>query len=475
MLKDTLTTYWAIIEKIGFSGVQFIIGIILARLLSPSDYGVIALLLFFITIGQQFIDCGFGNALIRKDCCNSKEFNTAFYFNVIVGLVCYIVLYIVSPLISKFYDTPELCSILRVYGLSLIINSLSIVHVVILTRNLEFKEMATCRIISSIIAGCIAIVYAYLRPGPWALVLQTLSSAIIYVFFIQKSTKWYPKNEFDIVSLKYMWSFGSRLLISGLLSTLYSNIYTLIIGKVYTKEDLGNFNRGNSLAVFLPSVIESGFNKSSLPLLSQYQNDSDYLVYFYKKQVRLIAYLSFPVSLFMYSLSEPFVQFFLTEKWINAVFYIKLFSIASLVGPIGIININLLLAIGRSDEVLKADIIKKAIGIMAVALSINSGVKVLALVSVIVNIFIYFINLYFVKRNINIKITDQLNDIIPLLLVATISCIVCYVVFIIVKQPLIQLIVGAILGCITYVCLTKYVLRVNYYDSLITIIRSRLK
>lgn len=467
IVKQTAsTTLWATIEKVGLLGIQFLIGMVLARILSPSDYGVIALLFVFINIAQVFIDSGFGSALIRKLDCRETDYSTAFFFNIGVGITCYAILFISAPLISQFYNKEILTPVLRCYGLSLIFGSAIIVQNAILTQRLAFKAMAKCNIISTLTSGIVALYFAYIGLGVWSLVIQTIVNAIVNTILISLSTKWKPIWSFSKDSFKYLWSFGSKSLISSLISSLYGNIYALVIGKYYTDSDLGFFNRGHSTATLAPNIVQNVFNKSTLPLLSKVQNDREALVNLYRKFTQLLAFISFPLIFITMVLAKPFILFVLTEKWSEAIPYVQIFSISTLTGAVGMLNLNLLIALGRTDLTLKANIIKKSIGFVVVFCLLTTDPMILAIGSMAIDILCYLVNLYYAKKVISLNYLTQIKDMMPYLLVSILVAITTYPIILMIPSYLFQLIVGALIYIALYFLATRYCLKTSFYDNL---------
>lgn len=472
--KQTLsTTFWATIEKIGMLGIQFIIGMVLARLLSPSDYGIIALLMVFITIAQVFIDSGFGNALIRKQDCTNDDYSTAFYFNIVVGIVSYFVLFVTAPMIAEFYNMNLLTPVLRVYGLSLVFNSMTIVQNAILTQRLAFKLMTKCSLVSSLSSGIIALVMAYYGWGVWSLVFQTISSALLSFMLLSFATKWKPNICFSKGSFEYLWSFGSKALISSLISSLYGNIYSLVIGKFYTSADLGYFNRGQNTASLAPNIVSGVFSKSTLPLLSKAQNNRNDLILLYRKFTQLVAFVSFPLVFIIFALAKPFILYVLTEKWSEAVPYVQIFSISALTGAVGMINLNLLIALGRTDLTLKANVIKKTIGFMVVAALITASPIVLAIGCVLIDIMCYLVNLYYAKQVINLNYQTQLQDLLPYLLSSVVTCIITFITIYFIPSYLLQLVIGACISVIAYIFITNSCIKCPFYKEFYYTLKNR--
>lgn len=465
--KSFVTTVWAGIEKVGIMGVQFVITMILARLLDPSSYGIVAMLSVFLAFANLFIDCGFSNALIRKQVCTQEDYSTAFFFNFSVSFITYLTIYAISPIVGDFYEMPILCDVLRVSGLVLFLNSLILVQNAILTKNLAFKEMAKFNILTQTLSGLVAIFLAYWGAGVWALVVQSLLSPFLYFCFLPFVVKWKPKITFSISSFKYLWNFGYKMLLSGILSVAYNNIYSIIIGKCYDAKALGVFNRGQNIALLVPNIISTTFGKSTLPLLSQVQDDKDAFIHVYREFSKLVAFVSFPFIALLFVMAKPFVLFFLTEKWYDAIIYVQIFAVSAFTSAPGMINLNLLQAAGRSDYTLKAETIKKTFGFLVVAVLFSYSPLVLALGSMILNFFIFGVNLYYARKVLGLSYMCQIIDVLPFFIVSIIIGFVIWLATFSIESYLMQMVCGLIICIIIYYLITRYLLKVNYYNKVL--------
>lgn len=447
-------------------GVHFVVSLVLARLLSPSDYGIIAMLNVFIQIAGEFISCGFENALIRKQDCTLKDFNTAFLFNVAVGVLAYIILFILAPFVADFYDMEILCSVLRICSISLLLGAFTRVPYSILTKNLEAKKQAAITSCASFISAFVGIGAAYAGCGVWSLVYQQLVSSFVMLIMFYTKTKWIPKFEYSGDSMKYLWNFGSKMLLTGIISSIYRNIYSIVIGKHYDSASLGFFNRGQQTAVLFPNIIESVLLKSSLPILSQLQEDNDRLIKVYREMIKLTCFITFPLVCLIGVLAEPFVDFILTDKWNACVIYIQIFAITSLLSPANSVNLNLLQVYGRSDYTLKAEIIKKTIGLIAVFVMLPFGVFWLSVVSNIMGVFVYIVNLYYAKKLSGLKYWDQLKDMLPFAISSSIMYIIIYMLKDFISSSVLQLFMGGIFGLAIYIFFTKCVFCCDVYNKI---------
>ena len=471
--KTLSTSFWATIEKVGTMGIQFAISMLLARLLDPNAYGTVAMLSVFIALAGQIIECGFSNALIRKKDCTQADLSTAFFFNIIAGFAAYLLLFLTAPLVGKFYNMPALSPILRANGLIVLTNSCLIVPNAILTRQLAFRKMARYNILTSMLGGLRAVFLAFKGLGVWALVFQSLASSILVTIFLWGVTRWKPSFVFSMKSFKYLWGFGSRMLASGLISTLYGNIYSLVIGKFYTSADLGLFNRGQNIALMLPMILAGTFGKSTLPILSKIQDDKQRFTHVYRQYGILLSFISYPFVFMTLVLAKPFIILVLTAKWAGAVFYMQLFALTGLTIPMGAVSINLLQAAGRSDYTLKAEVIKKSVAFALVAMLCPISPVALAYGVLGIEVFIYSINLYYARKVLNLPFIIQLKDPLPFFFASGITGLCAWASIFFIGSYFLQIIVGSIVGILVYFLITKYVIKVPYYDYLIAMVKER--
>jgi len=472
--KTIRTSAWGAVQKFSTMGIKFVVTIFLTRLLTPKDYGTIALLSIFFAVANSIAECGFANALVRKKKCTQEDYSTAFFYNFGVSVLLYAVLFFCSPLIARFYDTPILTAVLRVSGLSLIIQSFNLTQSVQLTRKLEAKKFAIIASATSILSGFIGIFFAYQGFGVWALVIQslsqTLATTMLFIYFV----RWKPTWSFSESSFKYLWGFGSKMLVTGLISTLYANIYSLVIGKVYDTQDLGLFNRGQSTSNIFPSIMCSIFLGNALPILSQIRDDHDYMLNVYRKFTKLVTYINVPVCAILAALAEPFVLCMFTEKWIAVVPYIQIFCIAAALEPVGQLNLMIFQVEGRSDITLKVEIIKKAIGFLLVFILCHFGPLILALGSTTYLIFAYSINLFYVNKLENISYTRQLRDLLPFFVSAIVAAGASYLINFFNIASLLKLIIGGFIGSICYLLFTKYVFHSDIHDRVFQLLKQRI-
>ena len=324
--KTKIGIVWNIIEKFAVQGIGFLLNIILARLLTPHDYGIVGMLTIFLTFSNIFIDSGFSRALIQKQNRTEKDYSTVLIFNFTISIFIYIILFFASPVIAQFYKTPELINLQRIFFVVIILNSLTVVQNAQLQINIDFKNIAIVNSISVIISGIIAIIAAYKGLGPLALVIQSLSKALVSVIMFWIIGKWVPKTGFSKKSFKNLFGFGSKLLFSGLLSTAITNINNLVIGKVYTPASLGYYTRAQQFPEITSGTIASVLNTTTFPLMSSLQNNKDELVNILRRLIKITAMIVFPAMIGLAVLSEPIILVLLGEKWLptaNLLFWIS--------------------------------------------------------------------------------------------------------------------------------------------------------
>ena len=465
-LQAARSSIWTAVEKFSTLGIQFIVSLVLARLLLPSHYGMVAMLSVFIGIANEIVSCGVGNAIIRKKDCKSVDYSTAFYFNISLGIIMYFVIYIISPLVSSFYKMEILCSLLRLTGLTLVINSFSIVQNAIISKELQVEKRAIISILAVVVSGTIGILMAFYGFGVWALAWQTIISSLLTCALLWILTGWKPQCMFSYISFKYLWDFGSKMLLTGIISSLYRNIYSIIIGKIYNPSSLGFFNRGQSLGSIFQGISEKVFMSNSLAIMSPLQNNNERLVYVYREYIKLACFITFPISFLVALLAKPFVLFVLTEKWYDCIIFIQLFSISSLFYAANSVNLNLLQVYGRSDYTLKSEIIKKAIGLLSVFLVLREGIIALAIVGCTMNVLSYAINLYYAKKVSGLSYFSQMKDVIPLICICIIMSIPVYIIVQIIDNSIVVLFLGSVTGLLIYSLLAKFLIKFSTIEYL---------
>lgn len=404
---------WSAVERFSTQGVQFLFGIILARILAPADYGVIAMLTIFLMISQTFIDSGFGNALIRKLDRTEKDMATVFFFNIFMAVACYAVIFFTAPFIAAFYEMPELSTVLRVLALRLIIQSFSIIQTINLTIRLDFKKQAKVSLTSAVLSGAVGIFLAYRGYGVWALVYQALCGTTFSAILYWIVARWRPCTFFSGESFRYLFGFGSKLLASGLLDTVYNNIYPLVIGKFYSPAQLGGFSKAQHFASFPSSNITGILQRVSFPVLSSLQKEPERLRSGYLKFIDSSTLLIFPLMMGLLALSKPLTLLLLTEKWSGMIILLQLFCLSMMWYPVHAINLNLLQVLGRSDLFLKLEIIKKILGIIILCATLPLGLVPMCLGRIVNSWLCLFINTYYSGKLLQAGFSVQMKFLLP--------------------------------------------------------------
>lgn len=416
---------WSAVERLSTQGMQFLFGILLARLLTPNDYGMIAMLTIFIAVSQTFIDSGFGNALIRKPDRNESDKATAFFFNMFMSVACYGIIFLAAPFVSSFYNMPELTDILRVLAIILIIQAFGYIQKLNLTIDLNFKTLAKITFTGTIVGGTAGLICAYKGLGVWSLVVQQMTTTTTRTFLFWLLVRWRPKCFFSKTSFKNMFGFGSKLLVSGLINTLYENIYDLIIGKVFSAATLGNYTRAAHLSNFPSSNITGIFQRVTFPVLSKIQDDHEKLRKGYLKFLNLATLIIFPLMIGLATLAKPFILLVLSEKWIDAILILQIICFAQMWYPVHAINLNVLQVMGRSDLFLKLEIIKKIAGIIILCVTLPYGIIVMCFGQWVSTCFALVVNTYYSGKLLNAGLLIQLKMYVPTLLNSLVMGAIC--------------------------------------------------
>lgn len=424
---------WSGVDKFASSGINFIANLILARILSPNDFGLIALIAIFIEISYTFIDSGFANALIQKKNRNQIDYSTVFFFNLAISILFYIVLYLISPLIAAFFNKEALIGLTRVVGLNLIIGALVSVHKTKLTAELRFKFQSVISLIASVISAVIAIIIAYSGFGVWSLVVLTLINTFIQVLLINILMKWHPSMLFSLSSFKELFGYSSKLLGASLIHLLYRNIYPVVIGKKFSPVELGYFNRADTFAMYPSQAFSKIVARVAFPIFSKIQDDNERLSNAYSKYIIYSSLMVFPLLVGLLVLAKPLTLLILTDKWLPMVPMLQILCIDWMSDHLCIINLNVLYVKGRSDLALKLEVIKKTLAIVIFFISIYWGIIGVCWGRVIYGFFALYLNSFYSKKLIGISLFQQLKDIMQPL---SLSCLMGVIVWIITLIPL---------------------------------------
>lgn len=465
---------WRFAERCGAQIVQFIVSIVLARILAPEAYGIIALVTVFTTILQVFVDSGLGNALIQKKDADDLDFSTVFYTNIVICLVLYIGIFIASPTIARFYDDLNLIPVIRVLSLTLVISGVKNVQQAYVSKKMIFKKFFFATLLGTIGAAFLGIIMAINGMGVWALVAQQLFNLSLDTIILWITVKWRPKLCFSFKRLKKLFSFGWKLLVSSLIDTVYNNVRQLLIGKLYSSADLAYYNRGKQFPNLIVQNINNSIDSVLLPTMSQEQDNKEKVKNMTRKAIKTSVFIMAPLMMGLAFTSKNVVTLILTEKWLECVPYLCIFCITYMFYPIHSANLNAINAMGRSDLFLKLEIIKKIVGIVLLLVTIKINVLAMALSLLVSSVISQIINSWPNKKLLGYSYIDQLKDILPSIMLAIFMGVVVYIIGFIKLPTILSLILQIIVGIIVYIVGVK-ILKIDTYEYLISVIKGYLK
>lgn len=465
---------WRFLERIGAQGVTFVVSIVLARLLDPTVYGIVAIVTVFTTIMQVFVDSGMGNALIQKKDADDIDFSSVFYFNLFMCAILYLLMFFAAPFIASFYEMPELASLIRVMSLILIISGVKNIQQAYVSRNMLFKKFFFATLGGTIGAAIIGIWLAWKGYGVWALVVQNLFNALVDTVILWITVKWRPRLVFSFQRLQGLFSFGWKLLASALLNTVYMELRQLIIGKVYTSEDLAFYNRGNQFPKLIVQNINTSIDSVLFPTMAKDQDDRSRVRNMTRRAIKVSSFLMMPLMMGLAVCAEPIVRLVLTEKWLPSVFFMRVFCFTFAFFPVHTANLNAIKALGRSDLFLKLEIVKKIIEFSLLLTTMFISVKAMALSVLAVSVLGQIINSWPNRKLLNYRYEDQLKDMLPQI---GLSCVMGGIVFTIQflrLSDIATLLIQVPLGAFIYITGSR-LLRIDSYEYVKGLIKSYAK
>lgn len=466
--------FWKIAERTANQVIQFGVGIFLARMIAPSEYGTVGVLAIFFALGGVFQNCGFGTALIQKIDRTDDDYSTVFIFNVASSIIIYIILYLTAPIIADFYNIPELTAITRVSSLSFIISGLTGIQYSKLNIEMRFDIISKLSILGHALSGVVGLTLAYLGLGVWALVFQGLISSLITGVVLWYVSKWTPAIRFSYNSFKSLFKFGGNMLGSNLINVIYGNLYTLVIGKFFAPSEVGMYNRANgyaSLPANICSELSVGVN---FPILATLQNDNDKLLSAYEKLLIIPYYVLYPILIGLIVCATPLITVMIGDSWLPCVPYLQILCVGYMFYPLNGFNMNLLYVKGRSDLALKLDFIKKPIGLALLFLSIPWGIMWMMIGKAAYSIIVYSMNCYYTKKILSYGLTKQLKVLNPYLMQSLIMGAVVYVAMYYIEGDVSKIAVGIPLGIIIYIC-ESIVFKNKAFFEIKNIITSKIK
>lgn len=454
---------WRFAERVGAQGVRLLVELVLARLLLPDDYGVVAIVTVLISFFNVFVDSGFANALIQKLDADDLDFSSVFWFNILWCIVLYTVLFFIAPLIALFYGNNDLIAIIRVLGVQIIISGVKNVEQAYVSRNLLFRKFFFATLGGTIGAAVLGVFMALHGYGVWALVAQHLFNTLLDTIILWITVKWRPKFIFSLQRLKSLFSYGWKLLVSALIDTVYNQFSQLLIGKVYTSGDLAYYNRGNQFPSLFITNINSSIDSVLLPTLSKEQRDKQRVKEMTRRSIQTSVYVIAPLMIGLIVVGEPFVRLILTEKWLPCVFYMRIFCIAYIFYPIHTANLNAIKALGRSDIFLKLEVIKKIFGLTIIISTVFISLEALTYSTLLVSVISQIVNSWPNKKLLSYGYFEQLKDIGPSILLSCVMGAAVYMITLFHMNDLITLALQIISGIVIYIALSK-ILHLEIYE-----------
>jgi teichuronic acid exporter len=463
---------WTFLDRAGSQFIGFVVTLMLARILSPDEFGLIAMASVVIAITRIFIDSGLNDSLIQKQNCTTTDFSTVFFFNMVVTVVLFCVIFISAPAIARFFGYPELVPVIRVLGLKPCIAAFSFVQMAIIQKNMKFRLVPKLRLPAFIISGVIGLVMAWKGYGVWALVAQSLAETFLFTLLLWIVADWWPTLVFDKTIFRFHWKHGSRLLVVNVLNAIYRNIFSLIIGKFFSAAQLGFYSRAESFKAIILNNTTGLVQTVSYPALAQMQDDNERLKKAYRKILQATLFVILPVSAVFITAAGPIIEFLLTPKWLPAAPILVVLMLSLVFSPFNTINLNILKVKRRTDLLLRTDVINKIFLVAIVTVTVNLGFDYLVMTNLIIAVFALFIINYFTNKLISYSIREQLTDFWPLLAAFVVATGLTYYasVWFTSEYALMNIIVRGACVVVFYTC-TILVLRRRYIFDLITEIR----
>lgn len=443
--------YWSFFNQFANYGMQFCVGIVMARLLSPEDYGITALPAVFMSVAMILQEGGLTDALVRKRDITENDMSTAFYYSFFVGIFMYVVLFFSAPLIAYFYKAPVLVPLIRVTALGFVWGALGIPQGVILKRRLDFKTPTKIGITTKVFSACVGIGMAYAGYGLWALVISGFLSGLLYLILICLKVRWVPTARWSKESFRYLWGYGNKMIASSMLNTLYNNIAPVFIGKYYSPAQLGVYNRAQGYAAMPSQNMMGVISGVTFPVLSKMQDDDEKLALNYRRMLRAIAFIVFPIMLMLSALAHPLVITMVTAKWDACVILLQIICFSMMWYPIHAINLNLLMVKGRSDLFFRLEVIKKIVGGTILLVTLPMGLVVFCYGNIFSSMISLVINTYYTGKLINVGYLKQMRDLLPIFGLSLFMWLCIHGTIYFIHNMLFQIFVGGCVGFIIYI------------------------
>lgn len=468
--KTIKGTAWSAIDNVTQMGVSFLVSIVLARLLSPDDYGLIGIINIFTVVCTAIINGGFSSALIRKKDISDDDYNTSFIVNLGLSLVLYALIFIASPLIADFFGREELVNLTRVSSFTMIIGALAIVQQTRLTKRIDFKTQTKITLMASVSSGVIGITMALLDFGVWALVAQMLTAQVLRTVLLWIYNHWIPSLRFNKQSFHDLFGFGWKMMVSAILDSIWTQLYQVVVGKFYNASTLGQYTRAKQFSQMFSSNLSTVIQRVTYPVLSEIQDDKERMIAAYRRVIKTTMFITFTLMFALGAVSEPLLYCLIGEKWHEAATYLPLICFVGAFYPLHAINLNMLMVQGRSDLFLKLEIVKKIIGIAPLIVGACLGIFPMLYVSIITSIISYFLNSHYPGKLLGYTSWMQLKDI-SMSFVVTISmaAIVYFLKYLLLSYWLV-LPIQIIVGTVVFLLLCR-ITKLEEFDEMIKILK----
>ena len=455
---------WSFADNIANQGITFLVGLILARLITPEEYGLIGIILIFVAVFDSIVNCGFSNALIRKNDANDKDYNTVFIVNMVLSIFLFVAFFFSAQFIAVFFGQPLLKPLTQVMGSIVIIHAFAIIQRTVLIKRIDFKTQTKASIISSVTSGIIGITMAYYGYGVWSLVGQQLSRALLNTVCLWIYSHWCPKLQFSWNSFRELFGFGWKLLVSSLIDTIWKEIYQVVIGKCYAPATLGQYTRAHQFGSIFSRNLNSVIQRVSYPVLSSLQNDKQRMKEGYRRVIKVTMLVTFVLMLGLAAVAKPMIWVLVGEQWLIAANFLPIICLQMMLYPLHALNLNMLQVQGRSDLFLKLEIIKKCVAIIPLSLGIFIGIYWMICGSVFMGMFAYYLNSYYSGKFLKYSILDQIKDILPSFGIAVIMAIATYAVSLLPLSPFILLPIQIAVGAVITYGLCEWLKRPEYLE-----------
>ncbi len=442
--------FWKVMENGGTQGIQFLVSVLLARLLTPSESGEVMLIMIFITIGNVFVQSGFNTSLIQKQEVDERDYSSAFCVSFLIAFVLYIILFFSAPAIGDFYGQPVFVPVLRILSLTLFFGAVISVQSASVSRNMEFRKLCMASLFAAAGSGIIGVLMALEGYGLWALAMQQFFYSFFLMAVLHFLKTWKPSLKFSIQKAEELFSYGWKILMSGLIDTVFTNVYGLVIGKIYNSAMMGQYSRGNQFPALIANNLGAAIQSVMLPAFSACQDDRERVKSMVRRSIVTSSYLVFPMMAGLIAVAEPMVKLLLTDQYLPCVPMLRLLCIAYATWPLHVANLQAINALGRSEIFLKLEIIKKAVSVVALIISIPFGIYTMVALRAVTDFICTFINAYPNKKLLHYSFLQQWRDVFPSLLLSAAMCGVVYSVQFLVNGTLLTLTLQIITGVLFY-------------------------